>query len=164
MTGGGATLTLVMPGGLDGPARLTRRTSDGQETISEFAEFSGRAALLQALADATAGRPIHPDLADATRATEIAEAVVRSLRRGRTVELHYEEISEAGTFKSVMTSLGCLVLLSILVVVPIALAGPTLGMPWLRYLAYLYLPLLIAFVFIQLLRFAIREPESPSAA
>jgi predicted dehydrogenase len=158
LSGGGATLTLELPPGLDGPSRLIRRSADGQETLTEFAPWNGRAALLQILNDAAASRPARPDLADATRATEVAEGVVRSLRRGRTVELHYEEISEASTFKSVMTSLGCLVLLSILVLVPIALAGPTLGMPWLIYLAYVIPPMLVGFVVVQSLRFAIREP------
>jgi myo-inositol 2-dehydrogenase/D-chiro-inositol 1-dehydrogenase len=94
---------------------------------------------------------------------ELSEAVARSLRRGRTVDLYYEEISEIGTFKSVMTSVGCAVLLSILVVLPIALAGPPLGIGWTIYLAYLIPPVLIAFVFLQLLRFAVRNPKAPES-
>jgi myo-inositol 2-dehydrogenase/D-chiro-inositol 1-dehydrogenase len=57
-----------------------------------------------------------------------------------------------------MTSLGCLVLLSILVVVPLALAGPALGIGWTIYLAYLIPPVLVVFVLLQLLRFAVRDP------
>jgi hypothetical protein len=103
---------------------------------------------------------VHPDLTDGTRAMEVAEGVARSLRRGRTVELHYEEISEAGTFKSVMTSLGCLILLAVLVVLPVALAGPALGLRWTIDLAYLIPPLLLLFLLLQLLRFAARGSDT----
>ena len=68
-------------------------------------------------------RPPHPNLLDGTRAMELAEATARSLRRGRTVDLHYEEVSEEATFKSVMTSTGCVVLLIALFILPIALGG-----------------------------------------
>lgn len=42
---------------------------------------------------------------------ELVEAVERSLRRGRTVELFHEEASEEGTFHGVMAAGGCLLLL-----------------------------------------------------
>ena len=100
---------------------------------------------------------MHPDLADGTRAMEVSEGVARSLRRGRTVELHYEEISEAGTFKSVMTSVGCLVLFAVLFALPLALAGPALGIGWTIYIAYAIPPILVVFVASQFLRFAIRD-------
>ena len=74
------------------------------------------------------------EISEATRA-EPAAADAR-------VDLHYEQISEAGNFKSVMTSIGCVFLLSILVVLPIALIGPPLGIPWTIYLAYGILPAL----------------------
>ena len=106
---------------------------------------------------------VHPDLHDGTRAMEVAEGVARSLRRGRTVELHYEEISEAGTFKSVMTSFGCLILVAILCILPIALAGPVLGIGWTIYIAYIIPPALIGFVLLQLFRFALRDPRKSSA-
>jgi myo-inositol 2-dehydrogenase/D-chiro-inositol 1-dehydrogenase len=159
VAGSGAVLTLQLPPGLDGPSRLVRREPDGRETASEFGLWDPRRAILGVLADARAGREAHPDLAVATRATEVAEGVVRSLRRGRTVELHYEDVSEAATFKGVMTSLGCLVLLGSLFAVPLALAGPALGFPWTIYLAYAIPPALVGFTLVQLLRFAIREPE-----
>ena len=163
LSGPVAVLTLELPPRLDGPSRLVRRDADGRETVTEFEPWDRRAAILSTLSDALAGRSASPDLADGTRATEIAEGVVRSLRRGRTVELHYEEMSEAGTFKSIMTSLGCLVLLSILVIIPIALSGPVLGMPWLIYIAYAVPPVLVGFIFVQLLRFAIRDPSEERA-
>jgi myo-inositol 2-dehydrogenase/D-chiro-inositol 1-dehydrogenase len=143
------------------PPRLTLTGSEGSLT-PDLEPWDAPGAILDVLDALKAGRPAHPDLSDGTRAMEVAEAVVRSLRRGRTVDLHYEEISEAGTFKSVMTSLGCLVLLSILVVLPVALVGPAIGLGWTIYLSYLIPPLLCAFLLLQLLRFAARGsgPES----
>ena len=141
LTGANGSLTLELPDNL---------------TDTDLECWDPHGAILDVLAAARAGRDVHPDLADGTRAMEVAEGVVRSLRRGRTVELHYEEISEAGTFKSVMTSLGCLILLAVLVVLPIALAGPALGIGWTIYLAYLIPPLLLVFLCLQLLRFAAR--------
>lgn len=164
LSGGGITLTLELPPRLDGPSRLVRREVDGRETVTEFGPWDPHAAALGVLAGATSGQTVHPDLADGTRATEVAEGVARSLRRGRTVDLHYEEVSEAGTFKSVMTSLGCLLLLGILVTIPLALAGPALGMPWTVYVGYLIPPVLVGFALVQLFRFAIREPGEPRDA
>ena len=84
-----------------------------------------------------------PNLNDGTRAMELSEAVVRSLRRGRTIDLHYEAISEEASFKSIMTSTGCTILLGTLLILPLALAGPALGMNWTIYLAYLIPPVLV---------------------
>ncbi|MBV8609761.1 MAG: hypothetical protein JO034_20180, partial [Singulisphaera sp.] len=138
-------------------ARLIRRTSGGGETVVPLDDWDPHAAILKTLAEAIAGRESHPDLIDGTRATELAEATVRSLRRGRTVDLHHEEISEEGTFKSVMTSFGCVILLCILVALPAALVGPALGLPWTIYIAYVIPPVLIGFIFLQLLRYVIRR-------
>ena len=72
--------------------------------------------------------------------------------------VHYERISEAASFKSIMTSTGCMILLATLVILPLALAGPALGFPQTIYIAYLILPILILFTAVQLLRFGIK-PE-----
>lgn len=143
------------------PARLTHTATDGRETANVLALWDPHAALLDVLTSAASGREVHPNLLDGTRACELGEAVARSLRRGRTVETHYEEISEAGSFKSVMTSFGCVLLLGILVVLPAALIGPALGMPWTIYLAYLIPPVLVIFIVSQSLRWGIRTPQNP---
>ena len=94
----------------------------------------------------------HPDLNDGIRAMELSEAVVRSLRRGRTIDMHYESISEESTFKSIMTSTGCMILLGSLLVLPLALAGPALGVNGTIYIAYLIPPVLVLFAVLQVLR------------
>ena len=103
-------------------------------------------------------RGIHPDLLDGTRAMEVAAAVGSSLRRGRTIDLHYGEVSEAAAFKAVMTSLGCLMLVVMLVALPLALAGPALGLDWTLVIVYAIPPVLVGFILLQLFRFALREP------
>ena len=60
------------------------------------------------------------------------------------------------TFKSVMTSFGCVLLLGALVALPAALIGPALGMAWTLYIAYAIPPALILFVLLQSLRLAIQ--------
>jgi myo-inositol 2-dehydrogenase/D-chiro-inositol 1-dehydrogenase len=148
------SLTLELPPALEGPSRLVRADRAG-ETSAEIDPWDRHAAIL----DVLAGKATHPNLEDGTRATEVSEGVVRSLRRGRTVELHYGEVSEEGTFKSVMTSFGCLILLSILFVLPLALAGPAIGIGSTIYIAYAIPPILVVFSLLQILRFAIRRPE-----
>jgi len=145
-------------------ARLVRQVEQQGEVTTDLPAWSPHQALLsildQAIHSHEEGGP-HPDLFDGTRAMEVTEAVVRSLRRGRTVDLHYEVISEASNFKSVMTSAGCMLLLGILFVLPIALAGPALGMNWTLYLAYAILPILILFALLQFLRFAANDQPPP---
>lgn len=144
-------------------ARLVRRTAAGAEEARELPPWDPRSAILSTLIDAIAGLDVRPNLLDGTRAMELAEAVVRSLRRGRTIDLHYEEISEAGTFKSIMTSVGCAILLGTLIALPAALVGPAFGLTWTLYLAYAIPPLLILFILLQALRFAARSPAVPTS-
>ena len=158
--GSAGIATLELPLNQNDYARFVIRPLDASETLRAFAPHDEKAAILNVLSESIAGRSVHPDLTDGTRAMEISEAVARSLRRGRTVELHYEEISEDGTFKSVMTSLGCLVLVSILFVLPLALAGPALGIGWTIYLAYLIPPILVGFILMQLFRLVTRGPAA----
>jgi myo-inositol 2-dehydrogenase/D-chiro-inositol 1-dehydrogenase len=163
LTGASGTLLLEHPATWEGNATLVRRTTtpSAPEDRIESAPWDRHEAILAVLAAATApacrDQEVHPNLIDGTRAMEVSEAAVRSLRRGRTVDLHYETISEMGTFKSVMTSIGCVVFLSVIVLLPIALMGPPLGIPGTIYIGYAIPPLLFVFIVLQLLRFAVRS-------
>jgi myo-inositol 2-dehydrogenase/D-chiro-inositol 1-dehydrogenase len=153
------SLTLEHPPTWEGPARLIRRSAAGGESVSPLESWNPHAAILAVLMEAVGDRDrvAHPNLRDGTRAMELAEATVRSLSRGRTVDLHYEEISEAATFKAVMTSIGCFVFLAVLVVLPAALIGPPLGFPGTVYIAYAIPPMLVVYILVQLFRFALRD-------
>jgi len=162
--GSKGSLTLEYRPNAYSESRLIRQVDGEAKVTTDLPTWSPHQTLLSVLDQAIHSHEEvgpHPDLFDGTRAMEVTEAVARSLRRGRTVDLHYEVISEASNFKSVMTSAGCMLLLGILFVLPIALAGPALGMNWTLYLAYAILPILILFALLQFLRFAANDQSPP---
>jgi myo-inositol 2-dehydrogenase/D-chiro-inositol 1-dehydrogenase len=163
--GASGSVTLEFDPSFDRPARLIRRPAGQPEESTELPRWDPHDAIFSVLLASRGRRGTtdlpSPNLLDGTRAMELAEATARSLRRGRTVDLHYEAISEESTFKSVMTSTGCVILLIALFVVPIALAGPPLGFPWTIYLAYLIPPILVIYVLLQGLRLAVRRQNAP---
>jgi myo-inositol 2-dehydrogenase/D-chiro-inositol 1-dehydrogenase len=170
VSGSRGSLALEYDRAFDQPSRLIRRsTSSSSEEIIELGQWDPRGAIMRTLLASLEQRGQEnrrgpgPDLDDGTRAMELSEAVVRSLRRGRTIDLHYEAISEEASFKSIMTSTGCMILLGILLLLPVALAGPALGLNWTVYLAWLIPPVLVAFAVLQVLRYGIRG-ERPQEA
>ena len=166
LVGALGSLTLEYDPHFEWPARLIERSSGrDDERVTDLGTWDAHAAIFHVLraarrleTDLDVRLTPEPNLHDGTRSMELTEAVVRSLRRGRTIDLHYERISEAASFKSIMTSTGCMLLLGSLFVLPLALAGPALGFNQSIYIAYLILPLLILFAALQLFRFGIK-PE-----
>jgi myo-inositol 2-dehydrogenase/D-chiro-inositol 1-dehydrogenase len=167
VNGSNGSLTLEYDPSFARPARLIRRTlADPGERFEELETWDAHEAIVRTLRSSVGAKEEPgpatpgPTLHDGTRAMELSEAVVRSLRRGRTIDLHYEAISEEASFKSIMTSTGCMLLLGVLIILPLALAGPALGAGWTIYLAYLIPPLLIVFTVLQVLRFGIRSEQA----
>jgi len=101
--------------------------------------------------------PPEPGLLDGMRSMEVAEGAIRSLRRGRALDLHYEEVSETNNFKTIMTSAGCMMVVAVLFGLPLILAGPALGLHFTLYFGYLIPLAFVAFAVLQVLRFAIRN-------
>lgn len=101
------------------------------------------------------------ELQAATRQLEIADAIVRSLRRQRAVSLAYDEVSEETNFKSMMTATGCGLLLSV-VFVTVA-AAIIAEVPVLKNLVpatkYLILITLVLFLGAQSLLYVARKPS-----
>ena len=166
VNGSDGLLTLEYDPSFREPARLIHRAGPpGGEQIDDLGPWDSHAAIMETLLGcfASRGRQLvtepSPNLNDGTRAMELSEAVVRSLRRGRTIDLHYEAISEDASFKSIMTSTGCMILMAALLILPLALAGPALGINWTIYLAYLIPPVLVLFVVFQVLRIGIRKDD-----
>jgi len=163
LLGSHGTVTLEFDTQLAQSARLIRRVTHQADDVLELGAWDAHDAICSVLETSRAVHPgssfPSPSLHDATRAMELTEATVRSLRRGRTVDLHYEPISEEATFKSVMTSTGCMILMGALFAVLVALAGPPLGFHWTIYIAYLIPPVLVIFVMMQTLRYAVRRPD-----
>lgn len=159
LAGERGSLTFEFDPAFAGPSYLVRRCPPEPEARTELDPWDPKSAMLEAFTDAAGGAEVHPNLLDGTRSLELAEAVARSLRRGRTIDLHYEEISETNNFKTVMTSTGCVLLFSILIVLPTALIGPIFGFIWTIYLAYAIPPILVLFILLQVLRFALRKEK-----
>jgi myo-inositol 2-dehydrogenase/D-chiro-inositol 1-dehydrogenase len=118
---------------------------------------------LAALEEALRGNVAAPDWLEAARDVELAEAIQRSLKKGRTIELHDEDYTEQATFKGTMTSLGCGVLLIALLMLPIAAVAAKLGFPWARYWAWILLALLVLFLALQGLRLVFPQREEGDA-
>lgn len=152
--------TLHMPAGdewvleISGP-RSARETFDSSPHYAEAFQAPEAAPV------ATAGDS--PWLA-ACRDQEAAEAVDRSLARGRTIELFGEEHTEADSFKGVMAMGGCLMLLLVLGVAFTAALAEGLRLPiraWPIVRAWpvcLLVPVGI-FLLMQLLQLAVKRPE-----
>jgi myo-inositol 2-dehydrogenase/D-chiro-inositol 1-dehydrogenase len=163
--GSDGSLTLEYDPSFREPALLIHRAGPAGEQIDALEPWDSHAAIMETLLACCESRGRQsatepsPNLNDGTRAMELSEAVVRSLRRGRTIDLHYEAISEDASFKSIMTSTGCMLLMAALLILPLALAGPALGINWTIYLAYLIPPALVLFVIFQVLRLGIRKNQ-----
>ena len=163
LTGANGSLTLEFDSMFEGPSELLLQLPSQPSTRQSLETWDSHEAIFSVLLAARGGHVepdlAHPSLHDATRAMELSEATARSLRKGRTVDLYYEPISEEASFKSVMTSTGCMLIIGALLVIPLALAGPPLGLYWTIYFAYLIPPALVLFVILQTLRFAVRKHE-----
>ena len=109
---------------------------------------------------------------DAARAIELAETVPRSLKKGRTVDLHQEEFSELGTFRGTMASLGCgIIMVGLLVLFLATLVGGiarAAGWDFAERLAgiwpYVILGTLLLFLALQLLPLLLPRSTGPSGS
>jgi hypothetical protein len=98
----------------------------------------------------------------ACRDQEAAEAVDRSLARGRTIELFNEQHTEEESFKGIMAMGGCLLLVMALAVVLLATIVEGLQLPlrnwqvWRFWPVYLLVPIGV-FLLLQLLQLAVKR-------
>lgn len=158
LVGSQGSLTLEYDPAFERPAHLIgRSTESGDDRTEELAAWDARAAVLDALE--SSGAEPSPSLLDGARAMELAEVVVQSLRRARTIDFHHEQIDERTNFRALMTSLGCLMFVGFLVVFTASLAGRALGFERAVYLAYVIPPVLIAFVVLQVLQLGIKTKD-----
>eukprot|EP00913_Durusdinium_trenchii_P008873 g8339.t1 len=93
------------------PAAAQELTLEGPgietESEPETSTASSADRLLERLEAARQGERVSPDWTDLTRDFEIVDATARSLRRRRTIDLHFETASERNQFKTQMTAIGC---------------------------------------------------------
>lgn len=116
-----------------------------------------------------------PNWEQACRALELQDCIPASCRRGKTFDMHLEDVSEEKTFKAIMAAGGCLVLVGLLVGLPLigllqAVLLPDMQdasfwdrAPWSwigprRWPVYLA-TLLVGFLGLQLLKLLFRTPD-----
>jgi hypothetical protein len=105
----------------------------------------------------------------ACRDQEAAEAVDRSLARGRTIELFNEQHTEEASFKGIMAMGGCLLLVMALGVLFLAVVVEGLRLPmrgwplWRLWPFYLLVPIAV-FLLLQLLQLAIKRDDGVAEA
>ncbi|HEX3996964.1 MAG TPA: hypothetical protein VHX65_00260 [Pirellulales bacterium] len=105
-------LELSPPGEGDSPLTAAEPASeDDSSTIENDEVFAPAAAALRRLTRAIHDREQPAEWIEAIRDIELSDAIPRSLVRGRTIEVQHEQPTEQGTFKGLMTSLGCGLLL-----------------------------------------------------
>ncbi|MCE9604095.1 MAG: hypothetical protein K8U03_04245 [Planctomycetia bacterium] len=115
--GAGAKTTLIGTSGSAvlampdvGPWTLQVRRGDDVEARS-FVDADPATNGLAAITQGVSTPSDDPLWREALGDLELVEAVERSLRKGRTVELFHEEASEQGTFHGVMAAGGCLLMM-----------------------------------------------------
>jgi predicted dehydrogenase len=143
---------LLFPLGPDGPSFLDWQDASGQQHEESWSDQDPWPLLVEAFEAAVAGRAAVVSWQDEVRALELDDAARRSLSRRRTSLLEYPEATEEVGFKGTMTLVGCGVLWLVLLAVIL-----TAWVPWLRWAV---VPLLVGFLGLQLLRYAL--PKRPT--
>ena len=121
-------------------------------------------ATLASIANTLNGAAPAPDWELVCRDLSVADMVDHSLRRGRTIGLYGDEVSERSTFKGMMAAGGCFLLLLTLFVLLVVSVVEGLQAPfrnhflWRLWPLYLLTPIAI-FLGMQLLQLAISKPK-----
>lgn len=113
--------TICLSGNPDDGRLLLEASGPGSTPVQEAVRFDVQGWLLESagndrLGAEPAGRPDQGGAPparweDFTRGVELLHAVDRSVRRRRTIEIHFETPSELGQFKTHMTAAGCSLLM-----------------------------------------------------
>jgi predicted dehydrogenase len=179
LTVSGDAGTAVLDGNpVEGRLRLTRHMPEMPAVVEESTADAGNW-LLETFVASLAPQSATPVLADEridagaesslwdelARAVELVDAVERSVRRRRTIDVYFETPSERGIFKTQMTAVGCsLLMLTLAAVVCYLLLAATVEMPPLmkRILVVLIFLPLGAFLALQFLVFVARPASRGS--
>jgi predicted dehydrogenase len=137
---------LQMPKGPFGRAELSYAALEGERHES-FPPWNLWQRLVEILHGSLDRKPQPLSWVDETRCLELFDAARASARRRRVVPLDYEASSEEANFKSTMTALGCGLLLMLVVLF--------FAMPLVPGLKYIFLPLLVVFLLLQLFRWVV---------
>jgi predicted dehydrogenase len=148
---------LLLPLGLVGPAFLSWRDTDGETREESWPRWDPWPTLVAGFEAAVATNPkpgSMPTWEDTVRALELDDAARRSVEKRRTSLLEYPEASEEVGFKGTMTLVGCGVFWLVLLLLILS--------RWVPLLGWLIVPLLVGFLSLQLLRYALPPRRGPS--
>ncbi len=155
---GGAKLTLTCTRGRasveireDGLPWTLEYVTGGRAEMKEFASWDAAVAALDDLTAVIDGGKPSADWVDACRAIELTETIDRSLTKSRTVELYYEDYTEDATFKGIMASVGCGLLILTMLVLGMAGIAEQMKFPYVGVWRYVLLGLFVVFLFMQLI-------------
>ncbi|MCH8829664.1 MAG: Gfo/Idh/MocA family oxidoreductase [Planctomycetes bacterium] len=134
------------------------------ESSASDSAAENAAEVLRRFADAVGGENSRPDWTDLTRDFELVDATARSLRRRRTIDLHFETASERSQFKTQMTAIGCgLMSMTMVSVIFLLIASKVFNLhPAIMSVARIgvFAPLVL-FLLLQLLLFISRPSVQP---
>ena len=92
--------------------RLTIETDQGSQSVDRPPSPMLPTRLIESFVAACRhDQAAQPDWPEAVRVFDVLDAARRSLRRRRTIDLHFETLSERSQFKTQMTAMGCGLLL-----------------------------------------------------
>lgn len=151
--GKGGEVEWQADGGLFAASTIVIRLAATERTES-LAAAPPWPSLADALRATLAGQQAPVEWTDAVRCLEVFDAVAESVRRQRIVPLHYQDFTEASSFKGLMTIAGCGIVWIALVLLIIA--------PWVPKILWAIPAMLAAFLLAQGLRWAISEDRSKS--
>jgi predicted dehydrogenase len=143
---------LLFPTGLDGPAFLSGCGASDELAEEYWDAYDPYPSLIETFEAILAGQPGAVTWQDAVRSLELDDAVRRSLSRRRTSLLEYPEATEEVGFKGTMTLVGCGVLWLVLLLAILT--------AWFPLARWAIVPLLVVFLGLQLLRYAL--PKRPA--
>jgi hypothetical protein len=153
---GRVTLDFDAEGRLSEPSpQVARQLGEGVDEVDpEQSVIKVFTAMVEAGDSAASSWP------DALHAMELADSIEISLRRGRMIDVHHQQLTEHLAFKGTMAAVGCGV---ILVLVPLMLLAGLIagqfGVPIARFLPHALLALLAVFLGLQFLpKLLYREP------
>jgi hypothetical protein len=97
---------------------------------------------------------------NALHAMELADSIEISLRRGRMIDVHHQQLTEHLAFKGTMAAVGCGIILVLAPVMLLAgLIAGQFGVPIARFLPHALLALLVVFLALQFLpKLLYRDP------
>jgi predicted dehydrogenase len=146
---------LIFPQGWHGPAWLEWRDEQGRRQEDYVEPWDGWADLLERFEKTVEGEP-SLTWQDEVRCLELDDAARRSVEKRRVGLMEYQEASEEVGFKGTMTLAGCGILWAVLLLLVVS--------RWVPWLGWFILPVLLLFVGMQLLRWIVPKPKTPTAA